>query len=396
MSWSTLLENGTKVAGILSDSSSALSSLGSLFGFGGGMSQKDIMNWQEKMMEKQFGFQSAEAQKQRDWSSNEAKIARDWNSIGSQMDRAQLAGVNPNFLASSGNYGSAGSASAPSGSTASGVFSPVAAPPNQRAESFNLVAQGLQALSAVRSNDTSTEYARRSMLDRLRKVSADADISQRNADILQAVLPYAGKKASAELEQILRKNELLVKQGALTDRQADKFYEEARYWAYKNGVANIFDDDYWRIYKDQQLELSRSQIKVNESQAELNEERRNTEVTTQALNNSIAEANNLANEIRKATKTEEKSANLQKFLSSQAVQELVPSLVQEQLKMAIKNNNWYEADKIVGYITSIIGSSADAINAVGNARGRSMPTTEEIWSTDGEKDKHTIRRITHR
>ena len=54
-----------------------LGGLKSLFGIGGGMSQKDIMKWQEEMIARQLTFQSEQARMNREFQSREAAIARD-------------------------------------------------------------------------------------------------------------------------------------------------------------------------------------------------------------------------------------------------------------------------------------------------------------------------------
>ena len=80
---------------IIAGAGSLLGGLGSLISSSKGMSQEDLLKWQEQMLEKQFGYQSMEAKKNRMFQAEQAEIARDWNSIASQLRRADNAGVNP-------------------------------------------------------------------------------------------------------------------------------------------------------------------------------------------------------------------------------------------------------------------------------------------------------------
>lgn len=348
----------------------ALKGIGSLFGIGGGMSQEDIMKWQEQQIQKQFDFQSSEAQKNRDFQANQAKISRDWNSINAQLRRAAEAGVNPYALVSQGSYGSAAGSPTPSGSMASGSVSIPSAPPNQGPEAFNLVAQGLAALSNVRSNDVQVDRTKTLLGAELQKLISEGNLNNVMSRVNTIVADNLPKKYEKEFAKLQAETDLLIKQGNLTEKQIDNLIEQYRQLCYKTEVQQIFGDDFWKQFKALVLQEKGSTIKNIQADTTLKGQQAISEGSKRAvnsalinlygsqenLNNSMRQLNDLAYKVRSATSNDEIRANASKFLAEIENNPLIPQVTREALRHAIKDNDWYEVNQVVDNATQIANS----------------------------------------
>lgn len=355
-----------------------LGGLKSLFGIGGGMSQKDIMKWQEEMIARQITFQSEQARMNREFQSREAGIARDWNAVGAQLRRAQESGVNPNYLVSSGNYGSAGSSPSPSGSMASGSVSIPSAPPNQRAESFNLVAQGLAALSSSRLNDATADRTKKLLASELNKMIQEGNVSASVAKLNGILAEYLPREKQAQLKKIAKGTDLLVKQGHLTEQQINKVIEEYRQLAYGTNVKQIFDDDYWKSLKAMMLEkaglenenilsdtnLKNQQAATEPSKRVLNMASAGEAATRSDLNVSNKRLTDLSYNIRQSTEIKERKANLAKFVNAAEQYGLLTEQMKAQIERLKTANKWQEVQIIVDQITALANASANIISSV--------------------------------
>ena len=355
-----------------------LGGLKSLFGIGGGMSQKAIMKWQEEMIARQLTFQSEQARMNREFQSREAAIARDWNAIGAQLRRAQESGVNPNYLVSSGNYGSAGSSPSPSGSMASGSVSIPSAPPNQRAESFNLVAQGLAALSSSRLNDATADRTKKLLASELNKMIQEGNVSASVAKLNGILAEYLPREKQAQLKKIAKETDLLVKQGHLTEQQINKVIEEYRQLAYGTNVKQIFDDDYWKSLKAMMLEkaglenenilsdtnLKNQQAATEPSKRVLNMASAGEAATRSDLNVSNKRLTDLSYNIRQSTEIKERKANLAKFVNAAEQYGLLTEQMKAQIERLKTANKWQEVQIIVDQITALANASANVISSV--------------------------------
>ena len=217
------------------------SGIGSLFG-SRGPSQEDLMRWQEQQLGRQLNFQREEAEKNREFQSQEAATARQWNSIGAQLARADAAGVNPYALVSSGQYGSAAGAVAPSGSMPSGSGTIPQPAPNtrlQEMEGFSMVASALSSIAEAKKSGVETFQLEQSFQERLRKLSADAD-GQELLNSYQRILnKYADRRQSAEINEIWGNIDLMTSQEQLNYKTYDKVQKEIGYLAEKIGLTNL-------------------------------------------------------------------------------------------------------------------------------------------------------------
>lgn len=373
---------------------SALKGLGSLFGFGGAMSQKDIMRWQEQQMQKQFDFQSSEAKKNRDFQSQEAKIARDWNSINAQLRRAAEAGVNPYALVDSGQYGSAAGSPSPSGSMASGSISIPQAPPDQRSQSFNLVAQGLAALSDVRSNDAQTNRTKTLLAAELNKLINEGNLQGSLTKMYDELNRWLPKRQRAELNKLYRETDLLITQGELTEAQIDKVIEEWQRLTYFRGVRNIFDNSFWKSFKKLFLDQKGADLQNTYADTTLKGEQALSEGSRRELNASMSDyydsarhSIDLANEIREANKEEEKKALLQSFKATSFYQEKVPEFVKNQLELLEFKNDWKAINMILDRIEGLANAGANLVGAIKGFGGPPNMTTEtHEWGTSDKGD----------
>ena len=368
---------GSSIASVGSGFSGLLglaSGLGSLFGKGGSMSQEDIMKWQESMMQKQFDFQSAEAQKSRDFSAQQADIARKWDSIGSQVSRALAAGINPNYLAAGSSYGQASSPS-PTGAMASGGVSIPSAPPMQGAEKFNLIANGLASLANARQSDANTDRTRQLLGAELRKLISEGNLNEVLVRVNKVVADNLPKKYDKEFAKLQAETDLLIKQGNLTEKQIDNLIEEWRQLCYKTEVMQIFGDDFWKQFKSLVLQEKGAKIQNLQADTALKGEQAITEGSKRAvnsalidyygsqekLNDSMRQLNDLSYKVRNATSANEIKANASRYLAEIENNPLIPQITRESLRNAIKNNDWYEVNAIIDNSTKLANSVANFV-----------------------------------
>ena len=394
-----------KVLGNVADGSNsvtsaigALKGIGSLFGIGGGMSQEDIMKWQEQQIQKQFDFQSSEAQKNRDFQANQAKISRDWNSINAQLRRAAEAGVNPYALVSQGSYGSAAGSPTPSGSMASGSVSIPSAPPNQGPEAFNLVAQGLAALSNVRSNDVQVDRTKTLLGAELQKLISEGNLNNVMSRVNTIVADNLPEQYEKEFARLQSETDLLIKKGNLTDKEINNLIEEWRQLCYKTEVMQIFGDDFWKQFKALVLQEKGATVKNIQADTTLKGEQALTEGSKREFNHAMSDyydsakkSIDLANEIREANKEEEKKALLQSFKATAFYQEKVPEFVKNQLDLLEFKNDWKGINLILDRIEGLANSAA---NLVGSIKGSGAPDMTTETHEYGTSDKGDYSRTT--
>lgn len=383
--------------------SAITSGLGSLFGglFGSsGPSQEDLMKWQEKMMQKQFDFQSQQAELNRkfqsqqsldarNFSAEQAEISRNWNSIGSQLKRADASGVNPFALVGSGNYGSATGATPasavgiPSGSMPSVASVPQPAPNTrlQEAQAFSATAAALSSLADAKERGVNTEFAERSMNDRLRQLKNDAD-GQDLVNAYQRILnKYADRRQSAEINQIWSNIDLMTSQEMLNHSTTDKVNKEISYLAEKIGLTALERrqlSEYLDKYFDRRQEAELAKIN---SESQLNLQKAATEQNVRAnldaqsemyrsqsqYTDALKEFQGYVNTVKKAVNDKEKVAELAKFDEAAKQYPIYTQQLQTALEIAIKNKDWTTAINIMNVVTGYLNSTANVLGAVASA-----------------------------
>lgn len=317
--------------------------------------------WQEQMTERQNAFNAEQAEINRQFNSDEAAKAREWGSIGSQLSRADAVGVNPYSLVSTGNYGSATSASA-SGTpaTAAGVPSP-AGPLNYSAETqrYNAVAQllgavstGISSLANAKKTGVDTRLLEDTYKDLVKKAREEATRVELNNTYQRFLNTIKSNTLKEEIDKIFKNNRLLDAQYNVTDKsiavmdakiselltRADVNAEQ------KRQIKRFVDEWMDRLYAAQENKDkasaadSYSHVQVNKSQSELNES-----------NKAYQE---LLTDIRKATSDVEKQAAYKRYIELLDREGVITKTIKTQLDILMKDKNYYELDKFLSHLSS--------------------------------------------
>lgn len=341
------------------------SGLGSLFGQKG-PSQEDLMKWQEKMLDKQLNYQRIEAEKNRSFQSSEARVARDWNAIGSQLARADAAGVNPYALVNNGSYGSAGAAVAPSGSMPSGSGTVPQPAPNtslQRAQSFSAVADAMARLAEARRTGVDTTYMERSMNDLVRKAREDADNAELVNNYQRIVNNWQDRLSKKQYSKLNHEIDVLIS----TDWKNLKDLDEANARINKLNSEFKLTSAQWeelRRYLDVWFDKEKQSI-IDLNVAKANQASQGALLNTALANkaghesdyiDSMKKLNDLAYDYQSANNEQAKKTAAE-ALKQQAVQfGLVTEQMRTALETAIKNKDWFVYDKIMSGISAIAGA----------------------------------------
>ena len=314
--------------------SAAVGALGNFFsGATGSMSQKAQAEWQEKMMKMQQEFNSQEAQKNRDFQASQAEISRDWNSIGSQLNRASAAGVNPFALVNSGSYGSAGTSPTPSGGIASPASVGSIGHMDTGADQFNAVASAMQSLAYARQSGVHTDFFERAVETRLRKLTADATYQELLNDAQKIINDKLPVKVQRELALLFETAANLSADTSLSEDKRRRIIADTKESLSKVDVNDLTRQELQRMLDNYFDRLQESIISRNEAEA--------TESYSQStLNDSLRQLNGLAYDVRSASSDEEKRMNTQKYINAADQAGLLTGLMREQLEQAVRNNDW--------------------------------------------------------
>lgn len=380
---------------ILSGVGSLFGGLGSLFSSSKGMSQEDLLKWQEQMLEKQFGYQSAEAEKNRLFQSEQAQIARNWNSIGSQLRRADDAGVNPYALVGSGNYGSASGASAPSGSMVGTPSMPEPAAATDRiqrshawnymADSILKVSQSIKNVVDARKTGVDTEYVERSMNDLLAKVKSDANYSELLNNFQSIINKYADKKEQRTLDEIFWRTELMSSQYDVNVKEIDKMKAEI-FKLVSEGNLNVwqrkqverFLTKFFDAYQQSVIEKNRADARASDASAVASYAAAEQSTAIAANTQTLNELNKLKLSIDKASNQEQKDAAIKHYANAALQADIITNQMKVALDIAIKNKNWFEVQQILKIIETGVqtySSLRGSVSSGGSSGQRSVSYT---------------------
>lgn len=319
--------------------------------------------WQEKMTERQNAFNAEQAELNRQFNSEEAVKSREWSSIGSQLSRADAAGVNPYSLVSTGNYGSASSTPAMgTPASAAGVPSP-AGPLNFSAETqrYSAVAQllgavstGISSLANAKKTGVDTRLLEDTYNDLVRKARAEATHVELNNTYQRFLNTIKSNTLKQEIDKIFKENRLLDAQYNVTDKsiavmdaQISELLTRADVNAEQKRQIKRFVDEWMdRLYAAQENKDkasaadSYSHVHVNKSQAELNE-----------ANKAYQE---LQTDIRKATSDVEKQAAYKRYIELLDREGIITKTIKTQMEILMKDKNYYELDKFLGHLSSFV------------------------------------------
>lgn len=367
------------LSGLTGGISSAISSgIGSLFGglFGSkGPSQEDLMKWQEGMLDKQLNFQADQAGLNRSFQADQASKSRQWNSIQQQLQRARDAGVNPFSLVASGQYGSAGSSPTPSGSMAGGASVPQPAPNTrlQQAEAFSATAAGLSALAEAKQKGVNTAYLERSLDDLVRKAREDADNAALVNNYQRIVNSWQDKLSRKQYSKLNHEIDVLIstdwknlKDLDEANARIDKLRAEFKLTKAQWEELRRFLDDWFDKERQSIIDLRAAQAGAAGAAAV-----RDVALAGQAgqMTENLKQQHELVGldlAVRRASNKAEQTAAVNKFTQAAKQYGVITEQMEQALKKAARDNDWYVYDKIIQGISAVAGAYGNIAGGTGS------------------------------
>lgn len=354
------------------------SGIGSLFGglFGSkGPSQEDLMKWQEGMLDKQLNFQADQAGLNRAFQADQANKSRQWNSIQQQLQRARDAGVNPFSLVASGQYGSAGSSPTPSGSMAGGASVPQPAPNTrlQQAEAFSATAAGLSALAEAKQKGVNTAYLERSLDDLVRKAREDADNAELVNNYQKIVNKWQDKLSRKQFSKLNHEIDVLIstdwknlKDLDVANAQIDKLRAEFKLTSAQWDELRRYLDDWFEKERQSIIDLRAAQAGAAGAAA-----LRDVALAGQAeqMTENLKQQHELQGldlKVRQASNKAEQQAAVAQFTEKAKQYGVITEQMEEALKKASRDNDWYTYDKIIQGISAVAGAYGNIAGGTGS------------------------------
>ncbi|QIR82337.1 DNA pilot protein [Chicken microvirus mg7_8] len=366
-------------------------------------SQKDIMEWQEKMLEKQFAFNKQEAALNRDFQKSMMEAAQQWNSIGSQMQRAQAAGVNPFSLINNSGYQSVGSSAMASGSQAAPASGMMPGQPSSLdAQRFNLIAAAMQSISNSSLSQSKKNEIDTKLAAELRKTIAEADINEAEAKIKQLVAndPRLSDfvtaffvKAREEAETAAARTDYIKDMSDLVKQDKNlKFLQGKIKKDHWEIVQPLLGDYYQGVIDKNTAETGLAKARTTTEsyvQAELWSRKQLNDITAQ-VQDTIKQLNDFVIDINKATNDDKKAFVKKHYQELRNRESELTDLLREQLELAKKNNDTYMVRVITDCLTDLISVGADVYAKTRKNRGY----IEESETSHYGRDTYSTRRIT--
>lgn len=388
------------IGAALAPATGGISLIPSIIGAGGSLlsgllgwkSAKDTNEMQMKLAQMQNQFQLDAMRENNEFNRKMAfdmfDYEANYNSPLAQMERLREAGLHPS-VAYAGNLGSSGniSASAPSasGSGVSPVMPSLSIPGSPFQGAFN----NLEAISRIFSNISSAKKSGaettqiEALLDsNLRKLESEINVNEVNAayqdiqrKISLAQLPFASRKAAAELKKTIAEYAVAISQKDLNK-------------------ANKLLSDINRQYNSKQLDVLKKQepflVKEVQERVKLVQAQQQTEKSAQTANYASAQASkstaakNYAevqtiNAIRPAVKDQAIALanqtaalasktgaeatlawktigdNIDKLLSEINLTDSQEKYYRSQFDLAVKQKNWYDLNQVLGSLAPLTG-----------------------------------------
>lgn len=351
----SLLSTIGDVASNLTPIGGVVNAFKSLFG-GSGMSQKDLLRWQEQQLQKQFDFQSTEAQKNRDFQADQADISRDWNSIGSQLNRARNAGVNPYALVGSGSYGSAAGSPTPSGAMAGGVSVPMPATPSERLQGLqglSLVANAMDSIASAKQRGADTALTERSLNEIVRGLQLDNQGKELANGIQSIILKYQDRISSRQAEKLFQEIGLITEQALTEDYSRREILSRISLNLAQTDFTKAQRDEvlrYVNVWMDRieqsKVDAAQSEVKKNLSAAGMFNAQAYQAMTQGDLNKSVKRLQDLNYGVQSATAGDQILATAETYRQELERQGVLTEQMRVQLEQAIKNKNWTEVKNI--------------------------------------------------
>lgn len=351
----SLLSTIGDVASSLTPIGGVVNAFKSLFG-GSGMSQKDLLRWQEQQLQKQFDFQSAEAQKNRDYQSEQAAISRDWNAIGSQLRRARAAGVNPYALVGSGSYGSAAGSPTPSGSMAGGASVPMPATPSERLQGLqglSLVASAMDSIASARQRGVDTTLTERSLNQIVRGLTLDNQGKELANGVQSIVLKYQDRISRRQAEKLFNEIGLIAEQALTQDYSRRELLSRIALNLAQTDLSKSERTEierYVNVWMDRieqsKVDVAHSEVQKNLSASNMFNAQAYQSMTQGDLNKSVKRLQDLNYGVQSATAGDQILATAETYRQELERQGVLTEQMRVQLEQAIKNKNWTEVKNI--------------------------------------------------
>lgn len=376
MDWGNIAK-GAIETGVNALTGGMASGIGSLFSsLFGGNSEKSNRKFQEQMLDKQLNFQSDQAQLNRDFQAGEADKMRQYNSIVSQVQRAQAAGVNPWSLVSSGGQVGTAQNSSPSGSMPSGsasIPSPVQANQLVHAQSFNAVADALNAAANARRAGLESDRYNEIIDKQLAKM--DTEIS--SEELRQVWQGFANQKFEKtfqyQVSQEFEKWQLLLEQTNLTRNDANKALAQFREVISKAKL-NEKQEEYMRIMVDNLQDMIDSKLAVQASETGRN-------IAHTGLLGEQTRSVKLGNWYSEATiPWSIRGTKAENQFAVGSVNTKI-NILKAQLEIALKTGDWFEVNQIIGSLEGLG-------QAVGNfMQIKNTKNGQQVTLSDGQEVK---------
>ena len=217
-----------------------------------------------------------------------------------------------------------------------------------------MVASALSSIAEAKKSGVETSQLEQSFQERLRKLSSDAD-GQELLNAYQRILnKYAGRRQSAEINEIWGRIDLMTSQEQLNYRMYDKVQKEIGYLAEKIGLTNLERRqlyEYLNKYFDRRQEAELRNIHANSVKAlqeaatqgavreNLHEQAGyyKTSAGLAGVNKKIADLNYF---IQSQTSGDELLARASELKEQAKRAGIITSQMEVALDQAIKNKDW--------------------------------------------------------
>ena len=353
--------------------------------------QNRLMSWQEQMLDKQFNYQSEQAQINRDFQRQIYEDAKKYNSTSSKVKQAIEAGVNP-YAAMGGNAGSV-SASTPSGSMPGTPSIPQPAQPNYvGSQSFNAVAAGLASLMQAAKTGVETTKVGKLLDKTVDKMSAEIDNTELRSAYQRLTNDITSKSALSLIGKAFMEYQNLQFEGMLTwekinetKASASKMIADADLSKEKKRELTKFLDG----FADQmwQSEINERNSRTTANYAEANESN-----SRAALADAQAASQRLDTLIRNSTAIGEMRANNHSYDVIIKTSNDQIKIMRAQAEKLIAEGKYAEAQQIIGMMNQTINSVSGLVNSF--KPGVGVHTTTEEISYQRDNAGHVIGKTT--
>lgn len=324
--------------------------------------QNRLMQWQEQMLDKQFNYQTEQAQLNREFQQKMYDDAKKYNSTSSKVKQAIEAGVNP-YAALGGNAGSV-TASTPSGSMPGTPSVPQPAQPNYvGSQSFNAVASGLSALmQAAKTGIESTKIGK--LLDKtVDKMSAEIDNTELRSAYQRLTNDITSKSALSLVGKAFMEFQNLQFEGMLTWEKVNETKASASKYIAEADLSKERKRELTKFLNGFADEMWASEINERRSRTTANYAEANESNSRAALADAQAASQRLNTFIRNSTAIGEMRANNHSYDVIIKTSDDQINIMRGQAEKLIAEGKYAEAQQIIGMMTKTIDSVSGLVKS---------------------------------